>query len=112
VLLPKGEILSLSTSHCDGWNRRSRLPCAGFSNGFNRSSVGVGAYTASVESSSSQLATIQSSSQHFLLQEQRVAYASEFVCNLKIDAVEKRHFGVLLSGPNGVGKSSIGLLAF
>lgn len=57
-------------------------------------------------------ATVQSTSQHFLLQKQRIAYAVEFVRSLKNDAVVRHRFGVLFSGPNGVGKSAIGLLAF
>ena len=49
---------------------------------------------------------------HCFLQEQRVEYSSEFVRSLQADAHKHRSFGVLLSGPNGVGKSAIGLLAF
>lgn len=48
--------------------------------------------------------------QTFILQETRVKIAAEFVDAMKS---ERRHgFGVLLSGPNGVGKSSCGLLAY
>ena len=45
-----------------------------------------------------------------LIQERRLELALEFMSALQ--APERSQSGVLLSGPNGVGKSAVGLLAF
>ena len=47
--------------------------------------------------------------QQLLLLTQRITLATEFVANVRSGALGK---GVLLSGPNGVGKSGIGLLSY
>jgi hypothetical protein len=49
----------------------------------------------------------------FMLHKARVQLASEFVTTMKSDDPDRtRGSGVLLSGPNGVGKSAVGLLAY
>ena len=56
--------------------------------------------------------SLAASTGYLLLQGQRVALASEFLRAQRSGAQVDNQFGVLLSGPNGVGKSCIGLLAF
>lgn len=50
--------------------------------------------------------------QPFFHQWQRASLAHEFVAAMRASAQHHHGFGVLLSGPNGVGKSAIGLQAF